>query len=283
MSSELATNENRDLIAELVLNNDFSRMAPESRVEYTIALCSHLGLSPVTRPFEFQTFQGKTVLYANKSCTDQLRSRNKISIQITGRDMVNDLCIVTARATDMFGRTDESTGVVSIAGKSGEMLANLMMKAETKAKRRVTLSLCGLGMLDESERDGAAVGFVDDRPAFDPSQTKVAKKSPMELVKAAADRAGVEITVASKIDSKPEVYGVERGREMHSYFDKHDLDADEIRTMLIEQGTNPEEVAGDISEWPYRLSGMIKGVIVDIRKARKAAKEAENADIAVES
>ena len=30
-------------------------------------------------------------------------------------------------------------------------LANAIMKAETKAKRRVTLSICGLGMLDETE------------------------------------------------------------------------------------------------------------------------------------
>jgi len=28
-----------------------------------------------------------------------------------------------------------------------------MMKAETKAKRRVTLAICGLGFLDESEVD----------------------------------------------------------------------------------------------------------------------------------
>ncbi len=34
---------------------------------------------------------------------------------------------------------------------SGEAGANLMMKAVTKAKRRVTLSICGLGMLDETE------------------------------------------------------------------------------------------------------------------------------------
>jgi len=33
----------------------------------------------------------------------------------------------------------------------GESLANALMKAETKAKRRVTLSICGLGMLDETE------------------------------------------------------------------------------------------------------------------------------------
>jgi hypothetical protein len=49
------------------------------------------------------------------------------------------------------GRIDEATGAVTISGLKGEALANAMMKAETKAKRRVTLSMSGLNMLDESE------------------------------------------------------------------------------------------------------------------------------------
>jgi hypothetical protein len=49
------------------------------------------------------------------------------------------------------GRQDESIGAVNIAGLKGENRANAMMKAETKAKRRVTLSICGLGLLDETE------------------------------------------------------------------------------------------------------------------------------------
>jgi hypothetical protein len=49
------------------------------------------------------------------------------------------------------GRCDESTGAVSVSGLKGEALANAYMKAETKAKRRVTLSILGLNMLDESE------------------------------------------------------------------------------------------------------------------------------------
>jgi hypothetical protein len=40
---------------------------------------------------------------------------------------------------------------VTVGGLKGESKANAMMKAETKAKRRVTLSICGLGMLDETE------------------------------------------------------------------------------------------------------------------------------------
>ena len=42
-------------------------------------------------------------------------------------------------------------GVVSIDKLSGEFRANAILKAITKAKRRVTLSVCGLGFLDETE------------------------------------------------------------------------------------------------------------------------------------
>jgi hypothetical protein len=93
----------------------------------------------------------ETVLIG-RDCTDQLRSIRGISIVITNRTTVNEVYIVTAQAT-LGGRTDESTGAVSIKGLSGELLANAMMKAETKAKRRVTLSIAGLGMLDETEVD----------------------------------------------------------------------------------------------------------------------------------
>src|SRR5690606_25662498 len=42
---------------------------------------------------------------------------------------------------------------IPLGALKGEALANLRMKAVTKAKRRVTLSICGLGILDESELD----------------------------------------------------------------------------------------------------------------------------------
>ena len=55
------------------------------------------------------------------------------------------------RGVDKDGKKDESSGSVSIAGLRAMDLANAMMKAETKAKRRLTLSICGLGYLDETE------------------------------------------------------------------------------------------------------------------------------------
>lgn len=84
--------------------------------------------------------------------TDQLRRLHGISVQVTSREQIGDLFVVTARATITdTGRTDESIGAVNTLNLKGEALANAMMKAETKAKRRVTLSIAGLGWLDESE------------------------------------------------------------------------------------------------------------------------------------
>jgi hypothetical protein len=74
-----------------------------------------------------------------------------VAIVIVTREKLEDVYVVTARATLPTGRTDESVGAVTIAGLKGEALANAYMKCETKAKRRVTLSIVGLGMLDETE------------------------------------------------------------------------------------------------------------------------------------
>jgi hypothetical protein len=114
-------------------------------------VCDSVGLNPLTRPFEYLTLQGKTVLYARKDCTDQLRSLRRVSLSIAARERVDDVYIVTARATSIDGRVDESIGAVTIGNLKGDALCNAIMKAETKAKRRVTLSICGLGLLDESE------------------------------------------------------------------------------------------------------------------------------------
>ncbi|MBK9216944.1 MAG: hypothetical protein IPM59_15390 [Chloracidobacterium sp.] len=57
---------------------------------------------------------------------------------------------MTVTAKDSKGRSDSDIGVVPKSDMGGN-LSNALMKAVTKAKRRVTLSICGLGMLDETE------------------------------------------------------------------------------------------------------------------------------------
>lgn len=156
MSAELATVQaplSAEIVHSLVTKGDVSLLNAQQRAEYYIQLCERVGLDPATQPFLFIRLQGKEVPYATKGAGDQLRRKHSISVAITARERMDDVYYVTARATMPDGRTDESQGAVSIAGLKGEALANAVMKAETKAKRRVTLSIVGLGMLDESELD----------------------------------------------------------------------------------------------------------------------------------
>ena len=150
--SELTTKSGADAIEAVIAQGDLSNLSAIQRVDYYIGVCKSLELNPSTRPFEYITLNGKLTLYATRGATDQLRQSRHIGLIITSRERIDDIYIVTARAT-MGERTDESIGAVSIRGLQAEALANAMMKAETKAKRRVTLSISGLGWSDETEVD----------------------------------------------------------------------------------------------------------------------------------
>ncbi len=148
---DIAVKGPTDIISAIVLKGDLSGLSPQDRVAYYNRMCQHVGLDPVTQPFSLLNLQGKQVLYANKSATEQLRVAHGVSVtDLDGRE-VKDIYIVTAKGVNAKGRTDAATGAVTVAGLKGDALANALMKAETKAKRRLTLSLCGLGMLDETE------------------------------------------------------------------------------------------------------------------------------------
>jgi hypothetical protein len=143
-------------LENVLINGDVGKLQPAERVMYYKAVCESVGLNPLTKPFEYLVLNGKTVLYARRDATDQLRKLHAVSIKIVSRDTVGDVFIVTAQATDRDGRTDEATGAIVVSGLKADALANAYMKAETKAKRRVTLSICGLGLLDETEIESPA-------------------------------------------------------------------------------------------------------------------------------
>lgn len=141
------------IIESLVLHGDISKMDSKQKVTYYDWLCKTLGLNPSTQPFQIIKFQGKEILYAKKDATEQLRKIYGVSVVELDKLFHEGIYIVTAKLQDKNGRYDVATGAVSIKNLSGDNLANALMKAETKAKRRGTLSICGLGMLDESETD----------------------------------------------------------------------------------------------------------------------------------
>ena len=153
MTNELATKQMTELssaIEKVLVQGDLSKLAPEQRVEYYRKVCESLGLNYLTRPFDYITLNGKLQLYARKDATDQLRRLYGVSIDECTREFVDNLIIVTAKGHDASGRTDVEVGVVNRGDMNGK-LENAIMKANTKAKRRLTLSLVGLGWLDETE------------------------------------------------------------------------------------------------------------------------------------
>jgi len=166
-------------IEDVLITGDLSGLTPEQKVSYCTKVCESLGLNPLTNPFEYIYFKksGVLKLYAKKDCTEQLRKIHGVSIVSIQTERSDGLYVAKATAKDKTERTDVATGAVDISNLKGDDLANGVMKAETKAKRRVTLSICGLGILDESEVDtipNAEVVSVEKAPPPIPPEVLIA-------------------------------------------------------------------------------------------------------------
>lgn len=157
---------NPESIQKMLVAGDLAKLSADDRYEYYRQVCESIGLNPLTQPFEYITLNGKLRLYAKKDATDQLRRIYGVSVDNLEHDYreVLGLYIVTVNGS-LGNRKDTSTGAVNVKGLTGDALANAIMKAEAKAKRRLTLSLCGLGMLDETEVETIR---SDEPPPDDP-------------------------------------------------------------------------------------------------------------------
>jgi hypothetical protein len=141
------------VIESIVMNGDLSKLQPAQKVAYYNYRCSQAGLDPAAKPFDLLKLNGKEVLYANAQCTQQLCAIHKLSTQVTHREKMDDIYLVSVRVTGADGRLSENQGAVAIAHLKGDALANAVLKATTKAIRRAVLAHCGLGMLDETEAE----------------------------------------------------------------------------------------------------------------------------------
>jgi hypothetical protein len=169
------------------MEGDLRTLSAPERLLFMKDLCRSLGLNWRTRPFEYIVFTdrdrddeeqqdsqnppaGKMILYARADCAAQLRKIHKVGIEKNlkrwreGEFYYAEANLYIYEKAGV--RTDSAIGVVwlkkwkkganntrTLVDVTGQKLANLMMKAETKAKRRGTFSICGLHMLDESELD----------------------------------------------------------------------------------------------------------------------------------
>ena len=186
---QFGNNKSQEL-EKIILNSDLSSLSGEQRVNFYYQVCDQYGLDPFTRPFEFIKMNGKLVLYATKSCASALQELKSISVEIVKQEAFQDVWIVTVRGT----RSDEkaadgrviaeNVGITPIKGLSGDQLSNSIMKAVTKAQRRLILQMCGLGSTDETELQS------------------IANVSPQPVVKVEVDEQG-EIAAEEVIEPEP--------------------------------------------------------------------------------
>lgn len=149
-NTEIMNATSAELLEQVVVNGDLAKLSAPQRLDYYRQVCQSIGLNPLSKPFDYINLNGKLTLYAKKDATDQLRKINGVSIDDIKTDDEGDWFVVTVKGSDKNGRRDVEIGAVAKSDMRGNY-GNAMMKAVTKAKRRLTLSLCGLGWLDETE------------------------------------------------------------------------------------------------------------------------------------
>ena len=152
-----------ELMERIIAAGDISHLQPGDRAHYLVRVAESAGLNPLSQPFDLIPGQGgKLVLYANKKASDQLRKLYGLTSHIISRETVEGVYVVEVEVSDGV-RTETNIGAVPIKGLQGEALANALMKAFTKAKRRATLDYCGLGVLDESEVEGLRAAMQEQQ------------------------------------------------------------------------------------------------------------------------
>jgi hypothetical protein len=158
--------------------------------------------------------------------------------------------IVKVRATLPDKRSTDSTGVVAVGGLQGEAYANALMKAETKAKRRAVLSLCGLSWMDETEVEtvpGARpvsvnidTGEILDAPQAQRGQVDVAavKNQMLDLLQVGKDRN------YSKIDLEDECMRLSEKPIRSLTFEERDNFIEYVKSLPV-KATEPVPAGAD--------------------------------------
>ena len=162
MTTEIATRTDRAeitadakttarVVESMVLRGDISALSPEERAKFYLQMCSSLGLAAASQPLAVLRLNGKEILYPTRGATDQLAAIHRLTRRMIDGPRVIDLAgtklvFAVCEATHPNGRVETATATVPLADP-----VNVLMKCETKAKRRATLSILGLGMLDETE------------------------------------------------------------------------------------------------------------------------------------
>lgn len=251
--SNITKPEEQKILANIVINGDLSGLSEREQVEYYNRMCAHVGIDPVSRPFEYMTIDGKKVLYATKSATEQIRKRDNVSVVEMTKNFYKKVVEVQVKVENREGRTDIATGVVPIHERmTPAQIANALMKAETKAKRRATLSIAGLGMIDESELDTI-------RDKIQPSETLPPEKKSLANESGGIDKKFFALYEANKKwISTEQIRSMVRGMN-YDHFEgmpaenKVTVYRDVEQFINLQKATKTTELIGDYADQTEKL------------------------------
>lgn len=211
-----------DALRQYLLGGDVTTLVPAERASLIVALCRHIGIDPIERPFQIirdgKGDDARDVIYATKACTSALCRERDIDRELVSTDIntVGAYQFATARAKATLrstGRSEQADGVVPLVAEEWgdvqgkrrrtgrfvalgpDAMANALMKASTKAKRRAVLDLVGLGVPDESEVEGKGQRLAIDYETGEVIDAEVV---------APAEPEGLDVDMLRGIDARVE-------------------------------------------------------------------------------
>ena len=239
----VAKDMNSASIEAALMQNNYSRLPTDEKVLIYNRTCETLGLNPLTQPFGFyKQKDGTECLYAKRNCADQLRQIHGVTLVECKFEEVGGIYSAIVTMEDKSGRRDMDRGDVYVEHLKGMDLANAKMKALTKAKRRCTLSLCGLGYLDESE--------VADSPNIK------AIAGPIQQVQQQVASSPIPVAVAA-----PSPASLDQKREIAKLFVEISASVPNLKSLMSEEfpgvtsgGMNSAQAIG-IKLWLMEMKG----------------------------
>jgi hypothetical protein len=148
-------------VKEYFRSGNVAAMTDDERDYVRVKLCQKYDLDPILRPFDLISFNGGMKFYMTASATNQLANaksltREVLLLEVNAEQM---LARCTVKVSDTNGRAETANAFIAVSKflaptkenpvprkvlMDGEDLANALLKLETKAKRRATMSFFGV-------------------------------------------------------------------------------------------------------------------------------------------
>jgi hypothetical protein len=196
MSTELTTRNAESMLAETAKytagikeyfrSGNIAQLNADEQDFIKAKLCERYNLDPVLRPFELISFAGgQQKFYMTASATNQLANvlgltREVVQLELDEQRMIAKCTVRVSNpnnrsetcnafiAISKFAPPKERGGIPTKVLLEGEDLANTLMKLETKAKRKATMSFFGImdAGTDYEDRPAAPLAAPDvSRPS----------------------------------------------------------------------------------------------------------------------